>query len=78
VSEIDAQYLDIFKQNLCSLQSKIDQDKFLISMMTVQKSLRTERRKVNETRNNSVDRNTVKYYIPTKEGKLLYVLQYSV
>jgi len=70
VSEIDAQCLDIFKQNLRSLESKIDQDKFLISMMTVQNPLRTDRRKINESRNNSIDRNTVKYCIPTKEGKI--------
>lgn len=38
-------------------------------MMTVQKPPRTDRRKVNETRNNPIDRNTVKYYIPTEKGK---------
>lgn len=70
VSEIDVQCLNIFKQNLCSLESKIDQDKFLISMMTIQKPLRTDRRKINKTKINSIDRNTVKYYIPTKEGKI--------
>jgi len=70
VSEIDPQCLNIFKQNLRSLESKIDQDKFLISMMTVQKPLRTDRRKINETKNNSTDRNTIKYCIPTKEGKI--------
>jgi len=39
-------------------------------MMAVQKPLRTERRKINETKNNSTDRNTIKYCIPTKEGKI--------
>lgn len=38
--------------------------------MTVQNPVRTDRRKINKTKNNSTDRNTVKYYIPTKEGKM--------
>ncbi|XP_060880782.1 uncharacterized protein LOC132952496 [Metopolophium dirhodum] len=70
VSEIDPQCLNIFKENLRSLKSKIDQDKFIIAMMTVQKPLKTDRRKINETKNNLTDRNTIKYFIPTKEGKI--------
>lgn len=49
------------------LKTQIDQDKFLILWMLIEKSKRPDHRKAQ----NVHDRNSVKYFIPTTKGKIL-------
>lgn len=60
----------IFNKNLCDIQSKIEQDKFLLSFMTIDKAQRTNRKKMNSKR---ITRAVYKYFIPTSEGERVHV-----
>lgn len=55
-----------FKKHLCSLPSKINQDKFVLTMMKVRNAKRTKRK--NTLRS---DRVTTKYFIPNLSGDML-------
>jgi len=66
ISEINYDCIQNFKNNLSILESKVDQDKFLISMMSIVKPDRTDHRKTQLLK----DRNTIKYFIPTLQGKI--------
>lgn len=68
VSELSKEDLTDFKQNLCKLTTKIEQDKFLITMMTVSDVKRTDRKKTNRSY-----RMVVKYFIPHIRGNLIPV-----
>lgn len=52
-----------FKSNLCKIVGKIDQDKFLLTMMSVSFPKRLDRKKTN-----SSTRIVTKYFIPTTDG----------
>jgi hypothetical protein len=68
VSELSEEDLTDFKQNLCKLTTKIEQDKFLITMITVSDVKRTDRKKTNRSH-----RMVVKYFIPQIRGNLIPV-----
>lgn len=58
VSELSEEDLIDFKKNLCKLTTKIDQDKFLLTMMTVCDAKRINRKKTDRSH-----RIVVKYFI---------------
>lgn len=60
--------INTFKTNLCELSSKIEQDKFLLTMMTIKCPLRTDRRKGNKE-----EKPVIIYYLPTEKGDLLQI-----
>lgn len=53
--------IDNFKLNLCELSTKIDQDKFLLTMMKIERPKRTDRRQGNKK-----EKTVVTYYLPTE------------
>lgn len=67
VFNINLEDIESFKFKLCSESLKIEQDKFLLSYMWMEKPERTNRR-ANLSKN---DRLVVKYFIPLKNEKIL-------
>jgi len=68
INELSEEDLTDFKHNLYKLTTKIEQDKFLITMMTVSDVKRTDRKKTNRSH-----RMVVKYFIPPLRGNLIPV-----
>lgn len=68
VSELSEEDFTDFNQNLCKLSTKIDQDKFLLTMMTICDVKRINRKKTNRSH-----RMVVKYFIPPIRGELIPV-----
>jgi len=64
VSELTEEDIIAFKSNLCKIVGKIDQDKFLLTMMSVSFPKRLDRRKTNNS-----TRIVTKYFIPTTDGE---------
>ncbi|KAL4142538.1 hypothetical protein QTP88_004979 [Uroleucon formosanum] len=60
--------ISAFKTNLCGLSSKIEQDKFLLTMMKIKCPIRTDRRKGNKE-----EKTVIVYYLRTEKGDLLQV-----
>jgi len=60
--------IQCFKNNLCLLNKKIDQDKFLLTMMTIEKPKRKNRGKGIRQ-----ERTVVSYFVPTEKGDLIQV-----
>ncbi|XP_022166413.1 uncharacterized protein LOC111030967 [Myzus persicae] len=60
--------ISAFKTNLCDLSSKIEQDKFLLTMMKIKCPIRTDRRKGNKE-----EKTVIVYYLPTEKGDLLQI-----
>lgn len=59
-----------FNKKLSDIQSKIEQDKFLLSFITIDKAQRTNRKKVNSNR---ATRAVYRYFIPTLERERIPV-----
>lgn len=58
----------VFKNNLCALSSKIEQDTFVLTLMEVRKAKRTNQKKTTRT-----DRVAIKYFIPNVNGDMIRV-----
>lgn len=63
VAELTEEDIIAFKTNLCKIVGKIDQDKFLLTMMSVSFPKRIDRKKSNNS-----TRIVTKYFIPTING----------
>ncbi|CAI6352095.1 unnamed protein product [Macrosiphum euphorbiae] len=61
-----------FKNNLCALSSKVEQDTFVLTLMEVRKAKRTNNKKT--TRN---DRVATKYFIPNVNGDMINVCAHA-
>jgi len=68
VASLTKNDIECFKNDLCQLTSKIDQDKFLLTLMTVEKPKRTNRGKGIRQ-----ERTVVTYFIPNNKGKNIQV-----
>lgn len=67
LSDID---IVTFKKNLCNLNTKIDQDKFLLNFLSISNPNRKNRRK-EENQSNTKDRLVIRYVIPSvNEGMI--------
>lgn len=64
VSELTEEDMIAFKSNLCKIVGKIDQDKFLLTVMSVSFPKRLDRKKTNKS-----TRIVTKYFIPTTDGE---------
>lgn len=63
VAELTKEDIIAFKTNFCKIVGKIDQDKFLLTMMNVSVPKRLDRKKTNNS-----TRIVTKYFIPTING----------
>lgn len=63
ISKLSVEDIKLFRNNLSELSNKIDQDKFILTLLLIKNPERTDRHKSERKQ-----RNVIKYYIPNKVG----------
>lgn len=63
ISKLSVEDMKLFRNNLSELSNKIDQYKFILTMLLIIRPERTDRHKSDRKK-----RNVIKYYIPNKVG----------
>lgn len=68
IDKLSIEEISLFRKNLSCLINKIDQDKFILTFLSISLPTRTDRHKCDRNK-----RNVIKYFIPNKVGEKIPV-----